>query len=221
MFALVHNKRVLAGPMDWNRGIFAMNLEKLKINFALPRVAPKELPLVIDENTAVYEVEDLKQGYNLKTQYLYGPVWMIGPDKATATYEVRDKPVEFVKGELKREAAQERYRREQSGAKVTIQGVEVTVDTTRGARDVFVQKFLLMGADDTVKWKFPEGWFTLTKEELGQVVAAGVEHVQAAFDWEAAKVEEIDAAINNLTLDNIVITEREERRIRRMLDRGE
>jgi hypothetical protein len=67
-----------------------------------------------------------------------------------------------------------------------------------------------MGENDTVNWKFPEGWLTLTKADLGAAVTAGVAHIQSSFDWEKAKVEEIEAATDAATLDVIVIVEPQE-----------
>jgi len=67
-----------------------------------------------------------------------------------------------------------------------------------------------MGENDTVNWKFPEGWLTLTKVELGAAVSAGAAHIQGSFDWEKAKIEEIEAAETVEVLDAIVIVEPQE-----------
>jgi hypothetical protein len=97
-----------------------------------------------------------------------------------------------------------------AGTKTTIQDLEVTLDTSRDGRNVFIQKYTLMGEDDVVNWKFPEGWLTLTKTELGVAVATGAAHIQGAFDWEKAKVEEIEAAETVEALNAIVIVEPQE-----------
>ena len=64
-----------------------------------------------------------------------------------------------------------------------------------------------MGENDVVNWKFPEAWLTLTKSDLGIAVNAGVAHVQAQFNWELAKNEEIDACTTAAELDAVVIIE--------------
>jgi hypothetical protein len=51
-----------------------------------------------------------------------------------------------------------------------------------------------MGNDDTANWKFPEGWLTLTKDDLASVVTAADAYVQGVFDWEKTINDEIDAA---------------------------
>jgi hypothetical protein len=60
-----------------------------------------------------------------------------------------------------------------------------------------------MGVDDTVQWKFPEGWLTLTRSDLGTVVTAGSNHVQDQFVWEVNKNTEIDACATATELDAV------------------
>lgn len=207
MYVLTHEGRVLAGPMAWNRAIFGGNLEKLGINFLLPRNAPEQLPLAIDANTVIYEVEFQEPEFDNKTHYKEGPYWQFTETKAIATYVLKEQPLSVVKDSLKQSAAAERWKKEGAGVKTVIQDMQVTVDTARGNRDIFVQKYLLMADTDTVKWKFPEGWLTLTKAELGQIVAAGAAHVQSSFDWEEEKVQEINAASTLEALKAVVIVD--------------
>jgi hypothetical protein len=209
MFALVHKNRVLVGPMDWNRALFDGALSRLGISTTLPRVSPEfhELPWVIDENTSVCFVEFNYPEYNQKIHYLEGPYWTFENGKAIAGYLVKDQPVESVQYNLKQLAAEYRWHKEISGTKVVVQEIEVTVDTDRNSRNIFVQQYLLMSDTDTVRWKFPEAWLTLTKSELGLVVSAGAAHIQNAFLWESMKVEEINTATTLQQLDSIVIGE--------------
>lgn len=204
MYVLAHKGRVQVGPMGWNRALFDGSLERLNIRVTLPKLPPETLPLEIDADTKIYQaVEDIPE-FNAKTHYKEGPYWVFS-DVATATYLVKEQPIESVKYVLKQEAAAERYEKEISGAKLTLSGKEYTVDTARGTRDVFVQKFLLMGDSDTVTWKFPEGWKVLSKAELGQVVQAGSAHVEGAFQWEVNKAQEIDACTTLEALSAVVI----------------
>lgn len=209
MFAVVNKNRVLVGPMDWNRALFSGALSKLGVNTLLPRTAPEpeELPWKIDSDTGIFPVEFVNPEYNKKIQYLEGPYWTFDDKKAYAGYLVKDQPIDAIRFNLKQETAEQRWKTEVSGTTTEIQGVTVTVDTDRGSRDIFVQQYLLMGDNDTVRWKFPEAWLTLTKAELGQIVSAGVAHVQAAFLWESNKVEEIDSATTLEQLDAIIISE--------------
>lgn len=209
MFVLVNKGRVIVGPMDWNRALFEGSLNRLGITHMLPRSAPEpsELPWVIDENTTIYSMEFNYPEHNRKIHYLEGPYWTYENNKAIAGYLVKDQPVESVQHALKQLAAEQRWKMEVAGTKTTVQNIEVTVDTNRDARNIFVQQYLLMDDAATVRWKFPEAWITLTKAELGQVVLAGATHIQNAFTWESSKVEEINAATTLLLLDAIDISE--------------
>jgi hypothetical protein len=205
MFVLQHKGRVLNGPMDWNRGMFSGTLEDLKIDFPLPREFPGVSPFVIDQDTSVFIAELHPHEYNPLTEYLHGPFWQFTADRAIGTYQTVENPIDLIKGTMKNIVTNNRYAKEIAGAKVTIQGKEVTVDTARGARDVFIQKLLLMVDGTTVNWKFPEGWLLLTKADLQSAVAAGVAHVQGSFDWEVDKHAEIDACTTVEALKAVVL----------------
>ena len=93
------------------------------------------------------------------------------------------------------------------GTTATIQDHLVTIDTNRGAKDVFVQKYLLMAESDTVNWKFPETWLTLTKSDLGLCVTAANQYIQQCFDRELNISEQIDQSQNKQELLAVTIVE--------------
>jgi hypothetical protein len=207
MYAVIYDNRVLVGPMNWNRGMFQGALERKGVQYSLPRTAPNNLPLTINEHAKIMQVEEIKPELNALVEYYYGPLWDITETKAIANYEVHDTPIESARYNLKQLAAQERYKKEILGATVTIQEQTVTIDTNRGAKDVFVQKYLLMAESDTVNWKFPETWLTLTKNDLSLAVQAGAQYIQSCFDWELNITEQIDLAETKEQLLAIVIIE--------------
>ena len=207
MYAVIYDNRVLVGPMNWNRGMFQGALERKGVQYSLPRTAPNNLPLTINEHAKIMQVEEIKPELNALVEYYYGPLWDINETKAIANYEVHDTPIESARYNLKQLAAQERYKKEILGATVTIQEQTVTIDTNRGAKDVFVQKYLLMAESDTVNWKFPETWLPLTKNDLSLAVQAGAQYIQSCFDWELNITEQIDLAETKEQLLAIVIIE--------------
>lgn len=207
MYVLIHKNRVIVGPMDWNRAMFDGALSKLQIVKTLPRTAPPDLPFIIDDETRLAESVYEYPPYNPRIEYPNGPFWNFDAPVAVGTFVVEPIPVEFIKASLKQEAAAERYRTEELGTTHVLQGVTVTLDTSRAGRDIFAQAYLLMGDTDVKNWKFPEGWFTVTKPELGGIVGAGSAYIQTCFDWERAKAEEIDACATAAELAAIVIVE--------------
>jgi hypothetical protein len=207
MYAVIYDNRVLVGPMNWNRGMFQGALERRGIQYTLPRTAPDDLPLIIDEHAKIMQVEEIRPELNALVEFYYGPLWDITETKAIANYEVHDTPIESARYNLKQLAAQERYKKEILGTTATIQDNIVTIDTSRGARDIFVQTYLLMGDADTVNWKFPQTWLTLTKSDLGLCVTAATQYVQECFDWELNISEEIDISDTKQELLAITIVE--------------
>jgi len=207
MYAVVYKNNVIVGPMDWNRAIFSGSLSKEQIEVVLPRVAPEDLPYVINEDAKICLVNENRPEINPMVEYYYGPLWDTTGDIAIANYEVVDTPIEFAKVNFKNQAADERYKKEVSGTKLNIQNTEVTIDTSRDGRNIFVQKYSLMAENETVNWKFPEGWLTLSKSELGQIVAAGAAHIQSSFDWEKTINDQIESATTKEDLLAIQIVE--------------
>lgn len=213
MFVIAYNNSVILGPMRWNRIRFQNEIfEECEVQATLPDRNDNNNVIVVNEEIKIYPVVDGPGApFNPKIEMLAGPYWEYTNTDAIRTYQVVPKPIDLVKGELKNLVASERWRKEISGVKVTVQNIEVTADTNRGDRDIFIQKFLLMNENDTVTWKFPETWLNLTKTDLGQIVAAGAAHVQNAFEWEAALVNQIGNCTTLEELDAIVIIESETR----------
>ncbi len=204
MYALTINDRIMLGPIEWNSGMFNYAVEEeVGLNPNLSISMKQNVPLDLGNGIKLRRAVEVRPSLNPKTQQHNGPTWSFTESLATATYTVGDKDIGQVKQALIDQVAANRYTKEVAGTTTTIQSTLVTVDTMRGARDVFVQKYLLMGEGDTVMWKFPEGWLLLTKADLGTVVNAGVQHVEQMFVWEALKIQEINAATTLSTLDSI------------------
>jgi hypothetical protein len=211
MYVITHHHdydEVLLGPINWNpRFIASVLRDDLDLNEAPTILASDEskVPYDILPNVRVRPVEAVYAELNAKIQRHEGPFWAYTPDKATATWTAVDKPIDLVKGELKSVTAAKRYEKENAGIKLTIQGTEVTCDTARGSRDIFLQKLLTMGQTETANWKFPEAWINITYAELEYIVTQGTAHIQSSFDWEATKNAEIDACTTLAQLDALVI----------------
>ena len=208
MFIITHNNNVILGPMRWNRFRFENQIkEELEIEVTLPQVFDADV-LEISTEVKIYRVvQEIQAEFNQRTQFLNGPFWQFTDNGAIANYMAENLSVDAVKNQMKSQVAAERYAKEISGVKIALQDKEVTIDTSRGNRDIFAQKYLLMGDADAIQWKFPECWLTLSKMDLGAIVQAGANHVQAAFDWESAKIVEVDGCSTLDQLNSIVISD--------------
>lgn len=195
MYAIVHKNRVVLGPLAWAQKYYTDVLKiRHRVQANIPGQAPIMFPYRIDAETTIHQVVENKPEIDAMVEYHYGPLWDLTNDVIVANYEVTPLPIESARNNFRALAAHERYKKEVSGVKVTVQGNEVTCDTSRDGRNIFLQKYSLMSDGTTSNWKFPERWLTLTKSDLGQIVQAGSEHIQSAFDWEKDINDQIDTA---------------------------
>jgi hypothetical protein len=213
MYAVVYKNKVIVGPMNWNRGIFQGSLEKEGVKKTIPRIAPEQLPYIVNEDAKIMSVEENRPNMNPMVEFYYGPLWEITETTAIANYEVHDTPIESAKVNFKNQATDERYKKEVAGTSINIQDTNVTLDTSRDGRNIFLQKHSLMGENDIVNWKFPEGWLAITKPELSQIVKVGADYIQSCFDWEKGINDQIDSASTKEELLAIEIIEKKEKTV--------
>lgn len=207
MFVIVHNNSVILGPMRWNKFRFENVIEE-DCEFTVSLPSSNDQPIIVSDNIKILPIQGTQNpDFNSRIEFLNGPFWEFTDTVAIQSFRKESLNIDAVKNTMKAQTSAVRWKRETAGIKVTIQGTEVSVTTDRGDRDIFVQKFLLMSDSETVQWKFPEGWLVLTKADLGAIVAAGAQHVQDQFVWEAAKIAEIDACTTHAELAGIVIEE--------------
>lgn len=207
-YVLVHNNFVINGPREWNYRSFESSLEEdCEIQFKLPMSKKDEEIIEIDENTKIYAAELVYPSYNPKIEYPHGPFWDFSTGKAIGTFQVLKTPVDLIKSALKEKVAEIRWRKEILGTQTTIQSIDVLLNTERVKRDVYAQKYLLMADDETVQWKFPQQWLTVTKQEMKQIVDCIDSHVQNVFAWEVNKIAAIDSCTTAKQLDAINLEE--------------
>lgn len=207
-YILVENRTIIhLGPIDWKPRFIKSELDELEIDFFIPPVEQGYIKINNELELIPITSGDVAPAFDQNYESITGPYYTYFDFEVHTYYDILQQPIESIKANLKPSVTNERYIKEIAGTKVMIQNIEVTVDTARSNRDIFVQKYLLMGDTETVQWKFPEAWLTLTKVELGQVVAAGAIHVQNSFEWESLTCNEIDDANDIETLKAIIIVE--------------
>jgi hypothetical protein len=204
-FALIQDNYVIIGPRLWNKLLFEEALqEECDITYTLPTRNDDGTPYIISDTVKILPITSLPEpAFNSKIQRLDGPYWNFSDTIAEMYFTVGDLPIDAVKNNLIALVAANRYSAEVGGIKMTIQGTEVSIDTNRGARDIFFQGYSVLGDTETVNWKFPECWMTLSKAELGTIVESIKAHVQTCFNWEQNKQVEINACQTLDQLNNI------------------
>jgi len=203
-YVITHNGRVILGPYnDWNyRYMNAVIKRDTNQDVSIGKADVDNLPLDLGNGIIVRNAVEVHPEIDTRIQRFDGPFWTFTADLGTATYTAVDKPLDQVKGEMKELAKVLRYQKEIAGTKVTVQGYEVTVETDRDTRNVFVQALMLMTDNDTRNWKFPieNVWINLTKADLASIVGAGAAYIQSQFDWEENVINRINAAVDSAAL---------------------
>jgi len=200
-YVLVQNKsQIFLGPIDWRPRFIQSEIDTLleegdlSQQYTVPPVEQGYIQLA--DGFEIYPITSIidPADFDPKFDDLIGPVWSFENNEARMSYTKQDRQIDAVRSSLKEIVAAERFIKENAGTMINIQSNDVFLDTSREGRNIFVQKYFLMGDADTVNWKFPTCWLTLTKTDLGQLVTAGVKYIQDQFDWEKNLVEQIDSA---------------------------
>lgn len=192
------------GPMNWRPSFFKSCLrDDLEIDFSVPLSNDSYDCIVVSDTVKIIPIREAYTvgDYNSKIHQLVGPYYNFYTDYAEMYHNVENKPVEVVKSELKQVIAANRYKYEIMGITVTIQNTPISVLTSRGDRDLYLQAYQM--GKDGISWKFEDQFLTVSNAELGQIVVAVTDHVQAAFDWEYSKQNEIDSKTTVAELDTV------------------
>lgn len=211
-YALVHNNQIKVGPRDYHKAFFEDYLREINNDQYLPMVYESSEVIHIADKLDILPVsEPVIPAHNTLTEQLAGPYYDITTTIIHPSYEIAPVPLDAVKNTLKAKLAENRYNLEVSGTKTTIQSKELTLDTGRGDdRNIWFQALFLLPEGSTQNFKFPKEqvWLELSKAEIQQIVTAIMTHVQMAFEWEATKIAEIDAATTKEELEAIDIAEK-------------
>lgn len=212
------------GPFAWNKyRMLQSELDDLEVVFTVPLIEQGYIRINDNfEIFPITDIVSPELDPNFDQPI--GPTWEFHVDAATATYNKTDKPLDEVRATIKSIAAAIRYGKEAAGTKVIIvpevtgevsvpklneetgemeevtettvitPAVEVTADTSRDGRAIFVQVYSTLPDGGSVDWKFPEGWMNITKEQLGLIIAGGFTYIQEQFAWEKDIGDRADAA---------------------------
>jgi len=203
-YVIVKDKQtVLLGPMPWRQRMFQREIDDLleagdiTERYIIFPVAPETNYLDLGEGIEIFPVVNTNfPACDPFYEQLAGPFYTFNNNEATATYNAVSVSINQSKTALKEIVTANRYKKEQAGIKLTIQGNEVTIDTARGSRDIFFQTYATIGESETINWKFPEMWISVTAADMTLIVNSGKTHIQNCFDWELFTHNVIDAATN-------------------------
>lgn len=210
-YVLVHNGQVILGPFFWSKMKFQDAIqEDFELTVQLPDKMTPDQPYTVDagQNIKIYSVRNgVDIPHNPRIEIHHGPFWEFFDTHAEYHYRPHRMELPVAKSQALRELAAERYNKEVAGTKITLQNLEISIDTSREGRTNYIHKYSAMDTGDVISWKFPEGWLTLAKDEIGQIVDAINTHVQQAFDWEKGLADQINGSGTHEILSSIVVVQ--------------
>ena len=193
MYALVNGQELLLGPIAFNyRMINSVLEEELEVDFRVTSQDYQNVPLHFTEDIKILPARNEVPEFDLRFQTASQTSHIITDNEVVFTYTVADKTLEQIKGEYKAGVKPERQRRENTSIEVTLNNSTITVSTDRENRLALIAKYVAGPA--LHNFKFDNGtWLEITTEDLQTIIQAIDSKVQEAFDWELAKLAEIDA----------------------------
>ena len=205
MYALVNGQELLLGPVAFNyRMINSVLEEELEVEFRVTSQDYQSVPLSFTEDIKILPARNDIPEYDPRFQSVAQTSHTITDTEVVFGYGVGDKTLEQIKGEYKARVAPERWNKENTTVTVTINGKEITVSTSRDNRLALVSK--LLSGDGPYNFKFNDGvWEEISKIDLQTILNEIDGVVQAAFDWELAKLAEIDACEDGEAVYAVVI----------------
>lgn len=206
MFVIVYNNNVILGPMRWNRYRFENEIQdECEVTASLPDRNDSDLAVTVNDEIKIYPIEGTPNPeFNPKIQFLNGPYWTFTETHAVCSYVAEDLSVDAVKSSLKEQAAAERWKKENAGVTVSINGSDYRFSTSKETRSILANSTSL----ESINWKFDrDTWLNMTGAQVQTVLNSVLTHVQSSFDWELAKLEEIDACTTLQELDAVTIEE--------------
>jgi hypothetical protein len=207
MYALINGQELLLGPIGFNVRMINSELEELELpeRFRVSSSDYQNVPLSITDEVKILLTRNQHPEFDPKYEYLYGPVHEIKEDEVVFNYWKADRTLEDIKAAYKLQVKPERQRRENTTVKVTVNNTEVEVSTDRENRLALTSK--VVSGEGPFNFKFDSGvWVEVSKVDLQTIITAIDAKVQEAYDWELAKLQEIDACETKEAVYEVEIT---------------
>lgn len=212
--ALIHNNSLELGPFGANVHYINQELEELEVEERISSQSFSTLPIHFSDGlTHLLPTERVIPENDPKYHNVGNFTWEIitedeVPVKVVFTHPIIDKTLEEVKAIRKQEVSPERRNKENTIITLTVNNTEVEVSTSREERLMLASK--LSASPGPHNFKFLNTWLEITTEELQYILSQIDIKVQEAFDWELAKLQEIDACETIDEVYDVVIVEQPE-----------
>lgn len=192
MYALVNGQELRLGPIAFNYRMINDELEELEVDFRVTSNDHQSVPLSITEDIKILPARYENPEYDPRFEFLSNVTHEITETEVIFRHVKVTKELQQIKDEYKAAVKPVRKNKENTTITVTVKDTEITVSTSRESRLELMSK--LLGNEGPYNFKFDNGvWLEITKADLEYVISQIDVKVQEAFDWELAKLAEIDA----------------------------
>jgi hypothetical protein len=209
--ALIHNNSLILGPIGYNVRMINSELEELEVEELINPSSYVNIPIHFSDGlTHLLPLEKVIPSHDPRYDNVGNFTWEIIkeneiPIKVVLTYPITNKTLEEVKELRKQEVSPVRREKENTTITLTVAETEVKISTSREERFSLASK--LAASPGPHRFKFENTWVEITSEELQYIIHEIDIVVQAAFDWEFDKLQEIDACETIDDVYGVVIRE--------------
>lgn len=203
MFALVNDKELILGPIQFNSRLINATLEEeLEIDYKLSPSDYLNVPITITDKVKVLKVLEEKPPYNSRYETVTLYNYEILEDQVIFYYQKNSKDLSIIKQDYKNIISSERWNRENLGyINFVLNENEIQISTSRENRISLVTK--LSSGDGPYNYKFGSNWFEITSNIIRNIISKIDEKVQTDFNWELEKIQEIDNCTSIEELEKI------------------
>ena len=209
LYALIDNNKIMVGPRTYRSSFFSDYLKTKDISYNLPLEYDNSSIISITDSISILPVEEpIIPSYDSLVEQLAGPFWTITDTKIIGEYKVVDRNHDAAQNDLKAKLSSFRYNKEIAGTTITIQGNEISLDTTRESRQKWIEIYTtlsILGKGSIITYKFTkEGiWLDLTISDVKSIISTIMGVVQDAYKWEKTHFELINDATEKSHLQTL------------------
>lgn len=207
LYTLLKDDRIVTGPRDWNPKYFEYFLsQECDVETSLSEYPIVE-SLAFNDSVKLVPTHQLElPTIDLLYETIAGPNFKYDEEGRFISYYVaQEYSIDIVKKNLLQAISDVRWKKETSPITREIGGSLLTIYTDRESRNSYTQALLSATDEYSATWKFPQGFVTLNKSDLQNILNNVTTYVQECFDWEATKANEINSKNDVEELKQIIL----------------
>lgn len=196
-YIFLENGVIDSQPFDWNKSFIDNALIQYGIDTNTSYEHEPSSFIHYSDSIAIMPCIVVEPTYNDITHSL-SDVYDISINQEDGLYyaelQLVENSIEEARVILKNKLAYNRWEKEISGFTLSVNNVNVTIDTNRDTRNMYFQAMMIMSDDQEILWKFDEGHILLNKQNFQEIFGIGSQYIINLFEQEYFIKLEIDNA---------------------------